>query len=347
VGVGVAEEVDVLVVEVDVEVEVEAEGVGVVLSQTHLALQPQPCFQQLPIWLWSPHDCHPVPGLVGVTGVPVTQLQLPSAFLPERAQRAICTKYLQVPTAVGVEEGVVEVEVLVVEVEDDELEGVGVSQTHLALQPQPCFQQVPILVESPHVCHPVPGLDGVDGVPVTQLHEPSAFLPRSAQTAILMWSVQVPAAVEVAEGAGVVDEGVGVVVSQTHLALQPVPCFQQVPILVESPHVCHPVPGLEGIEGVPETQLQFPSHFLPRSAQVAILMWSLQVPAAAVGVVVGAVGVPTHWQRALAVCPLSQHLASDVAKGHDVHFLSPHGCGRLKVVVNLHPQFESMSMPST
>jgi hypothetical protein len=118
-------------------------------------------------------------------------------------------------------------------------------------------------------------------------------------------SLQVPAGVEVVAGAD--DEVVGV--SQTHFALQPQPRFQQLPTLDASPHDLQPEPGAEGSETVPLTQLQLSSIRLPCRAQVAALMWSVQV---------AGVAVPTQRQRASAVWPLAQHFASDEESGHDV-----------------------------
>jgi hypothetical protein len=247
-GVVVGAAVEVVEVVVDVVVD----------SQTHLALLPHPCFQQFPTFVASPHDCQPVPGLVGVVTEPETQLQLPSVFLPASAQIATWIKSLQVPEGVVVGTAVEVVEVVVDVVVD--------SQTHLALHPHPCFQQFPTFVASPHDCHPVPGLVGIVIEPVTQLQLASVFLPARAHRATWKKSLQVPEGVVV--GAAEVDEEV-VGVSHTHLALQPHPCFQQFPTLVASPHDCQPVPGLVGVVIEPVTHLQAPSVVFPPRAQMA------------------------------------------------------------------------------
>jgi hypothetical protein len=120
---------------------------------------------------------------VGVVIEPETHLQAPSVFLPASAQIATWKKSLQVP-AVEVWTGAA------VDVDD---EVAGVSQTHFALQPHPCFQQLPTLVASPQLCQPVPGLVGVVIVPETHLHAPSGFFPPRAQIATWRKSLQVPA----------------------------------------------------------------------------------------------------------------------------------------------------------
>jgi hypothetical protein len=174
---------EVLVIDLEVVVEVVVVLVLVLLAvvggltQEHAELHPRPCFQQLPIDRWLPQVCHPVPGDEGMMGVPKTQRPFTSALRPRRAHHATFVKSEQVPERVGT--AALEVVVAVVAVET-------FSQTHLELHPKPCFQQLPIERWLPQVCHPVPGVEGMIGAPVTQLPFVSALRPLRAQYATLV-----------------------------------------------------------------------------------------------------------------------------------------------------------------